>query len=374
MAYKLIHETNAPFSNLSVNKFIIDSADDVKDLPRSAPSSTAIVAQLGGGSFIVNASGEWVELRSASAREILLGEAGAYKQLVTNGDGKKVWEERLCYSYVTTMPIINETTVIDKDGANVSDLLINDLPDNAVCVVLFDGVEYTCEPYVSPIFGKCIGNIKILDERFEGGNGEPFLFSPVTIGMNNVAYFASKGDHTFSVSAIALGYQTLPAEYMPYPIRSGGGKSSLALNGFRPSDVTGEMAVAANNASAIGAYAFAVNGGKAWGTHSFANGYFSKASGAYSSAGGMSTLADGECQHVQGKFNLEDVDGKYAHIVGNGTDGSHRSNAYTLDWDGNAWFAGSVEAKSLIIASPNGTRFKVTVSDDGVLGVESIAE
>lgn len=33
--------------------------------------------------------------------------------------------------------------------------------------------------------------------------------------------------------------------------------------------------------------------------------------------------------------------GDYAHIVGNGVNGA-RSNAYTLDWDGNAWFAGDV--------------------------------
>lgn len=35
------------------------------------------------------------------------------------------------------------------------------------------------------------------------------------------------------------------------------------------------------------------------------------------------------------------LQGKYVHIVGNG-DSSARSNAYTLDWDGNGWFAGDV--------------------------------
>jgi hypothetical protein len=34
--------------------------------------------------------------------------------------------------------------------------------------------------------------------------------------------------------------------------------------------------------------------------------------------------------------------GKYAHIVGNGTSTSKRSNAHTLDWEGNAWFAGKI--------------------------------
>ena len=34
--------------------------------------------------------------------------------------------------------------------------------------------------------------------------------------------------------------------------------------------------------------------------------------------------------------------GTYAHIVGNGTSDAARSNAHTLDWDGNAWYAGDV--------------------------------
>ena len=38
---------------------------------------------------------------------------------------------------------------------------------------------------------------------------------------------------------------------------------------------------------------------------------------------------------------VADAQGKYVHVVGNG-DSSARSNAYTLDWDGNGWFAGDV--------------------------------
>lgn len=36
-----------------------------------------------------------------------------------------------------------------------------------------------------------------------------------------------------------------------------------------------------------------------------------------------------------------DAQGKYVHVVGNGVSAA-RSNAYTLDWDGNGWFAGDV--------------------------------
>jgi hypothetical protein len=42
----------------------------------------------------------------------------------------------------------------------------------------------------------------------------------------------------------------------------------------------------------------------------------------------------------------ETTRGAYAHIVGNGTSTSNRSNAHTLDWEGNAWFAGDVYVDS----------------------------
>ena len=66
------------------------------------------------------------------------------------------------------------------------------------------------------------------------------------------------------------------------------------------------------------------------------------ASGDTSHAEGFDTVAGGDYQHVQGKFNIKDDNSKYAHIVGNGTSPSDRSNAHTLDWNGNAWFQGNV--------------------------------
>ena len=75
--------------------------------------------------------------------------------------------------------------------------------------------------------------------------------------------------------------------------------------------------------------------------YSHAEGINTTASGVNSHAEGHSTIASGEYQHVQGRHNVEDTNNQYAHIVGNGS-GSARSNAHTLDWDGNAWFQGDV--------------------------------
>jgi len=45
---------------------------------------------------------------------------------------------------------------------------------------------------------------------------------------------------------------------------------------------------------------------------------------------------------VQGRWNIEDTQGKYAHIVGNGLSSGTPSNAHTVDWNGNGWYQGDV--------------------------------
>ena len=83
---------------------------------------------------------------------------------------------------------------------------------------------------------------------------------------------------------------------------------------------------------------------RAEGEASHAEGYFTEANGVYSHAEGESTIASSRIQHVQGKFNVEDSNETYAFIIGNGQNHNNRSNAYTLDWSGNGWFAGKVSA------------------------------
>lgn len=85
----------------------------------------------------------------------------------------------------------------------------------------------------------------------------------------------------------------------------------------------------------------------ATGADSHAEGSYTTASGECSHVEGFHTEASGEYQHVQGKYNIRDRNNTYAHIVGNGyvvNASVITSNAHTLDWDGNAWFAGDVTA------------------------------
>ena len=82
-------------------------------------------------------------------------------------------------------------------------------------------------------------------------------------------------------------------------------------------------------------------GTTASGYYSHAEGNNTTASGQSSHAEGFDTTASGNYSHVQGKYNIKDTSNKYADIIGNGTI-TKRSNAATVDWSGNAWFAGDV--------------------------------
>lgn len=88
------------------------------------------------------------------------------------------------------------------------------------------------------------------------------------------------------------------------------------------------------------------------------------ASGDYSHAQGQGTIATGDVQHVEGKFNIEDTENQYSHIIGNGEDADNRSNAHTVDWNGNAWYAGTATVKDLLIEKEvDGENVTESVSD-----------
>lgn len=88
------------------------------------------------------------------------------------------------------------------------------------------------------------------------------------------------------------------------------------------------------------------------------SGVENEVAGDMSSANGNGIKVQSKNQHVEGKFNILDEsgsahqEGEYVHIVGNGTSNIDRSNAHTLDWDGNAEYAGDVIAHACGGESP----------------------
>ena len=88
--------------------------------------------------------------------------------------------------------------------------------------------------------------------------------------------------------------------------------------------------------------------GTTLGQNATAEGIDTTASGDVSHAEGEGTTATAKHQHVGGKFNIPDAAnssgiGTYAEIIGNGTSNNDRSNARTLDWNGNEWLKGTLK-------------------------------
>ena len=113
----------------------------------------------------------------------------------------------------------------------------------------------------------------------------------------------------------------------------------------------------ASHAEGSGTLAVGTNS-HAEGTNTIAKGITSHAEGAetvangiFTHAEGCGTQAEGSYSHVQGKYNEIDMENKYALIVGNGTSDDNRSNAHTVDWEGNAWYAGSIRSNRDIQAT-----------------------
>lgn len=139
------------------------------------------------------------------------------------------------------------------------------------------------------------------------------------------------------------------------------------------------------------------------GVDSHAEGYGSVALGDESHAEGIGTIAASTGSHVEGTYNVKDDSKTYLHIIGNGTSSSKRSNAHTLDKDGNAWFAGfvyvgstsgtnrdegskrlatedyvdsKISDKELILTSSTSgstKKFRITVDDNGTISATEVS-
>lgn len=156
----------------------------------------------------------------------------------------------------------------------------------------------------------------------EGLNTKSTLYGAHSEGCYTTA--SGQYSHSEGISSTASG-QSSHAE----------GRGTTASGDYSHSE--GDSSTASGSVSHAEGYKT-----KASGNVSHAEGNGTTASGQFSHSEGGYTIASGNTQHVQGKYNIEDSKSKYAHIVGNGTSSNERSNAHTLDWEGNSWYAGDV--------------------------------
>lgn len=190
-----------------------------------------------------------------------------------------------------------------------------------------------------------IKNIKKIERKFvnniAGMDVEKKIFS-----IDNVEYTASNGAEIFNdyEHNIATGQ---------YSHAEGTITKAMGLG----SHVEGGLTTASDYSHAEGYHTTAS------GEASHTEGFGTTASGNGSHAEGEHTIARGENQHVQGSCNIEDAENRYAHIVGNG-DPSQRSNAHTLDWEGNAWYQGDIYVGSTSGVNRDEGSKKLLTSDD----------
>ena len=231
--------------------------------------------------------------------------------------------------------------------------------------VVWDDTEYTCAAQSdgSTIY---LGDMAKLDP-YSTSTGEPFLI------YDGALYSWDQTTHTI---VIKCGNPVVfPSKYLPNSnilngkdigsLRTVASKEesdnySLGTNAFaegantaasgHSSHAEGASTTASGTASHAEAYNTTASGNSshaegnittASGDSSHAEGRNTISSGEYSHAEGIYTKASSYSQHVQGKFNIEDSSNTYADIIGNGT-ADTRSNASTVDWNGNAWYAGDV--------------------------------
>jgi hypothetical protein len=107
-------------------------------------------------------------------------------------------------------------------------------------------------------------------------------------------------------------------------------------------------------ASEIGAHAEG-SYTKAMGAYSHAEGGSTTASGDYSHAGGVGTIAKNDYQTVIGRYNANK---NSAFIIGNGSSDTERSNALTVDWDGNITGKSLTSANDLKLGFGSSNIFK----------------
>lgn len=235
--------------------------------------------------------------------------------------------------------------------------------------------------------GTMTGNIT-MDNSASAQSGEPYI-QWATVGSNKpyTGFAHDQSDGTFIICSMEKDTTTNGVKYYKNGLAIGGGSGNLFWKGERIAtaseipDVSGlapkaspvfttsislgrksgttvgsnsiasgvDTTASGYSSQAVGSYTTASGQNShaegssttASGINSHAEGNGTVASGTNSHAEGNQTIASSNMQHVQGQFNIEDAESIYAHIVGNGSV-SGRSNAHTLDWDGNAWFKGDV--------------------------------
>lgn len=302
---------------------------------------------------------------------------------------------------------IYQSEFSDVPSALIEKMSLNDQS----YIVTIDGAEYACSS--SPYMGilKHIGNLSLTDFDGVEDTGEPFIIGYDDDSGSALVLVTEAGtEHAISITHVDQTIHKLDEKFLPDLDlgvgKAGEGQYSEVFNynctapgmichaegnqtcasGIN-SHAEGSLTKSSGEATHAEGWKTVASGDEAHaeGAETVASGFFSHAEGrstqtygTASHAEGMGTIAQSDAQHAQGRYNvIHDYDDNYAHIVGNGNSDTERSNAHTLDWDGNAWYAGYVEGMKFILPSTTAgstKRFAITVDDTSTLSVTEVTE
>ena len=193
-------------------------------------------------------------------------------------------------------------------------IIYNNVYDNSAPDIYID--PFMTLPCTYNIKIKAITPIKI-DEKYLDIKNTNIVNGSKDGSLRTVGSAKESSEYTIGVYAFVEGYNTKASGY--YSHAEGNGTTASGLSSHAEGYNT-----------------------KASSVYSHAEGSYTTASGSNSHAEGSYTKASSDYQHVQGKYNIADTANIYADIIGNGSYNAKRSNAATVDWQGNAWYAGDV--------------------------------
>ena len=239
------------------------------------------------------------------------------------------------------------TYTLTASGYNGTDfpspqpMLIKDSETDVTITV--DGVPY--EYGVDVTFDKNINGdvVKLLDVWF--------IDTAPAAGSTIVVTFRTESDKTYTLGKRTDGTTEGPYSFVEGYNNEASGYMSHAEGGECSST---DLYTHAEGNGCVASHPYAHAEG--WGTTSSGNAAHSEglrtvASGAMSHAQNAQTIAASNYQTALGRYNVADANNTYAVIVGNGTSDSNRSNALTVDWDGNVTHGVDVPWTNLQLAS-----------------------
>jgi hypothetical protein len=283
--------------------------------------------------------------------------------------------------------LVPEQTITLADEVWVAPSEISLIADTTY-TVNFNGTIYECMAIENQFDGMdlvYVGNGGLVGLEASTAN-EPFILYSLQGGSALLA--PEETEIVFSVSGYATVAHKIAPKFLDVVGKAGIGLNAEVFNGGTALRASGMYSHAEGFVTESSGACSHSEGEVtvAKGDASHAEGRDTIANGNRSHAEGDGTVAYGDEQHAQGRYNIKDVEMNYAHIVGNGITNSSRSNAHTLDWGGNAWFAGKVKVGGTSYDDPdaielgnNGISVDETVQTvktnfDGGIGYEENGE